>query len=176
MVRSRNDTPHRDPQHARNGKRRDEPLCGGHAQQRRRHGPRRMIVTGFVVMMGHGFLYSVTVRGCRWRRRGNREDRAKGQGKSNRLLGFCESPILLGLRASRHPHRPPRKRGGRVGESGREGRASRGRQRGCPGPALARPASLRIFAADADQPACQIVTSSPHPPRQIGGPRCAMGA
>ena len=48
MVRSQHDPPHRDPQHARNGKRRDEPLCGGHAQQRRRHGPRRMIAAGFV--------------------------------------------------------------------------------------------------------------------------------
>jgi [ribosomal protein S18]-alanine N-acetyltransferase len=126
MARSRRDPPHRHPQHARNGKRRDEPLCGGHAQQRRRHGPRRMIVTGFVVMMGHGFLYSVTVRGCRWRRRGNREDRAKGQGQSNRLLRSCESPILLGLRASRRRHRPSQAGEGRVGKSGREGRAPRG--------------------------------------------------
>jgi len=101
MVRSQHDPPHRDPQHAHNGKCRDKPLRGGHAQQRRRHGPRRMTVTAFVVMMGHEFLYSVTVWGCRWRRRGNRGDRAKVQGQSNRLLRFCKSPIPLGARASR---------------------------------------------------------------------------
>jgi hypothetical protein len=92
MVRSRHDPPHRDPQHTRNGKRRDEPLCGGHAQQRRRHCPRRMTVTGFVVMMGHGFLYNVTVRGCRWRWRGNREGHAKSGAHSSRLLGFPQAP------------------------------------------------------------------------------------
>ena len=81
MDRSQHDPPHRDPKHARNGKRRDQPLCGGHAQQRLRHCPRRMTVTGLVVMMGHGILYSVTVRGCRWRRRGNRGGHAKVQGR-----------------------------------------------------------------------------------------------
>jgi hypothetical protein len=89
MVRSQHDPPHRDPQHARNGKRRDEPLCGGHAQQRQRNGSRRMIVTGFVVMMGHGFLYSVTVRGCRWRRRQPGEVMRKFGAHSNQRPGCC---------------------------------------------------------------------------------------
>src|SRR5215470_16084629 len=125
MVRSHHDPPHSDPQHARNGKRRDEPLCGGHAQQRPRHCPRRMTVTSFVMMMGHGFLYSVTVRGCRWWRRGNRGDRAKRQGQSNRLLRFCESPILLGLRAFRHPAVPLARGEGEGGGSGRDACAPR---------------------------------------------------
>lgn len=34
---------------------------------------------------------------------------------------------------------------------------------------------LRIFAADAYRRACQIITRSPHPPEQAGGPRCTMG-
>jgi ribosomal-protein-alanine N-acetyltransferase len=92
MVRSQHDPPHRDPQHARNGKRRDESLCGGQAQQRRRHGPCRMTVTGFVVMMGHGFLYSVTVRGCRWRRRGNRGGHGKFRGAFKSASWFPQAP------------------------------------------------------------------------------------
>src|SRR5262249_37321111 len=128
----------------------------------------------FVMMMGHGFLYSVTVRRCRWCRRGNRGDRAKRQGQSNRLLRFCESPILLGLRAFRHPAVPLARGGG--GRRGTRARRPRSQGGGGAGPALARPASLRIFAADAHEPACQIVTWSPHPPQQTGGPRCAMGA
>ncbi len=113
MVRSHHDPPHRNPQHARNGKRRDEPLCGGHAQQRRRHCPRRMTVTGFVVMMGHGFLYSVTVRGCRWWRPGNRVMR-KFRGNQIGFLGFCRLLPPLGARASPRRHK-----------SGRDARAPR---------------------------------------------------
>src|SRR5262249_45707444 len=45
----------------------------------------------------------------------------------------------------------------------------------CPGSALARPAYLRIFAADAYRRACPNVTRSPHPPGQAGGPPCTMG-
>src|SRR5262249_52997655 len=44
-----------------------------------------------------------------------------------------------------------------------------------PGSALARSSSVQIFAADAHRPACQIVTPSPHPPRETGGPRRIVG-
>lgn len=52
-----------------------------------------MIVTGFVVMMGHGFLYRATIPGCRWRQ--PLEVMRTFRPAARSVLGFCNSWNLL---------------------------------------------------------------------------------